>query len=183
MAHKIVHLLLLPLGLLTSACSAPSTDRVKDGEPVKSIWIQGGGGGAHVQRLVMVNQAIDIRTDPSHIRKGEVSRLTNEAMKVYIAELEKMGFFDVARPTPPPGAQKYVSLHLRSGDYYVGMDKSSEKMARTYADAVKAFTAYWSLVGDTRFMTGSATGEAPVDFEKQKAEQERRNQERRNKHR
>ena len=182
MAHKFHHLLLFLL-LLPSACATHSTNRVKDGAPVKSIWIQGAESGRRPKRLVMVNQAIDIESDPSHIRKGEVSRLTNEAMKVYIAELERMGFFEVARPAPPPGSPKFVSLNLPSGDYYVGLDKSSLKMSMAYQNAVKAFTAYWGMVGDTRFMTGSATGEAPVDFRKQKAEQERRNQEERNKHR
>ena len=182
MGHTIHrYLLLLIGGLLIPACGAPSTNRIHDKDPVKCFWVQTAGGASQVKRLAIVNQEIDVKSDPSGLRKGEVSRLSNDEMEIFIVELEGKGFFDIARSAPPAGSTKYVSLHIPSGDYYVGMNKE-EKMALTYAAVVKAFTAYWTY-GDTRFMTGSSTGEAPVDFEKQKAEQERKNQERRNKRR
>lgn len=180
MGHKLHRRLsLLLVSFLVSACGAPSTNRVHEGDPIKCFWVQHAGANTQAKRLAIVNQEIDVKTDPSQLKKGEVSRLSNSEMEIFVIELEGKGFFEVAQSSPPAESTKYVSLHLPSGDYYVGMTNKLKKVAETYRDVVKAFTAYWTY-GDTRFMTGSSTGEAPVDFEKQKAEQERKNQERRN---
>lgn len=181
MGHKLHRYLLLLLGaFLLSACGAPTTNRVKDGDAIKCFWVQKQGRSGPARRLAIINQEINIKTDPSRLEKGEVSRLSNHEMEIFIIELEGKGFFDVAQSSPPSDSTKYVSLHIPSGDYYVGMTNKLKKVAETYKGVAQAFTAYWTY-GDTRFMTGSSTGEAPVDFERQKAEQERKNQERRNK--
>ncbi len=181
MARTMHYTILLLAALLACACGAPTTNRVQDRDPVKCIWVQNSRGRSGAKRLAIINDQIRPETDPSHLRKGEVSRLTNKGMKFFIIELEGKGFFEVARPSPPSGAKKYISLHLPDRDYYVGLSKEL-KMAQAYSDAVKAFTAYWTY-GDTRFMTGSSTGEAPVDFEQQRNDLLRSNQEQRNKKR
>jgi len=179
MARTTPHLLLLILGsFLVSACSAPSTNRIQADDPVKCFWVRADSNNSQIQRLAIINEGIDMKSDPSELKKSEVSRLENNAMQIFIAELEQKGFFEAAKPAFGGRKRKYVSLHIPSGDYYVSLELNPQ----TYQEAVRAFTGYFNY-GDTRFMTGSSTGEAPVDFEKQKDEQERLNQERRNKYR
>ena len=171
-------ILLLLVAFLLSACAAPSTDRVKDKDPVKCFWVRASDEDQGAQRLAIINQEIDMRSDPSNLQKGEVSRLENDAMEIFIAELEGKGFFQAAKPGTSSRKMKYVSLHIPSGDYYVEL----EWQPNVYKQVAQAFMAYFNY-GDTRFMTGSATGEAPVDFEKQKDDLLRSNQEQRAKKR
>ncbi len=158
-----------------AACAGASiTTRVSPGTAVSiEHWTYREGRPA--RRLVVVNRSL---AKGRKLEKGPelpISTVSDSEMALLVTRLEKLGFFEAARPTPPP---KGSVLHLRIGrqDWFLGtalLDRRPETRRRWF-EMVADFGRLYNL-GDTAYGRAAAGGSKTFDPDAERRRLEERN--------